>query len=235
MNSKFCRLQFAAVAFLFSACASVSTEGVEIRGKAADNVVPGESVTPMKGPRHRVQVIRLGVGKDIAERHPELIDRRVGYGLSNRLLEALYETGRFDFVEEKDSVLKKMADQWRLSEAGIVSEQTRTAPGSLTGAEFIVYAEVFDFSVSKAENLAVGMTNLKNSTLIGVQIRLVHAETGEYVAASGSGDATTTASSVWVSPTVEFDQSTVGIATRRAVNQAVDQLLRRAVTRGVIR
>jgi curli biogenesis system outer membrane secretion channel CsgG len=229
------RSALAALLLFLTGCASVSTEGVRIQGGAADEVVPGADVRAHSGPRHRVQVIRVGVGRDIAEQHPELADRRVGYGLSNRILEALYETGRFDFVEEKDSVLKKMSDQWRLSEAGIISEDTRTEPGSLTGAEFIVYAEVFDFSVTRAERLAAGASTQRNSTLVGVQIRLVDATTGEYVVASGSGDATTTASALWVSPTVEFDQSTVGIATRRAVNLAVNQLLSRALSRGVLR
>lgn len=225
----------AAVLVLVTGCASVSTEGVDIRGSAADEVVPGATVQPHTGPRHRVQVIRIGIGRDIAEQHPELADRRVGYGLSNRILEALYETGRFDFVEEKEAVLKQMSDQWRLSEAGIISEDTRTDPGSLTGAEFIVYAEVYDFSATRAERLTAGASTQRNSTLVGVQIRMVDASTGEYVVATGAGDATTTASALWMTPTVEFDQSTVGIATRRAVNLAVNQLLDRALDRGVIR
>jgi hypothetical protein len=61
----------------------------------------------------------------------------------------------------------------------------------------------------------------ENTTQIGVQLRLVDVSTGQYTPTSGTGEAATTAMTVWLAPDQEFDQSTVGLATKRAVHAAV--------------
>ena len=38
-------------------------------------------------------------------KYPELADKRVGWGLSNRIVEGFYDTRRFEFVEEKEAIL----------------------------------------------------------------------------------------------------------------------------------
>ncbi len=67
----------------------------------------------------------------------------------------------------------------------------------------------------------------RNTTIIGLQIRLVNVETGGYIPASGTGEATTTAESVWVTADVPFDQTTVGIASQKAVEAAIRNLIKR--------
>ena len=49
-------------------------------------------------------------------KYPELADKRVGWDLSNRIVEGFYDTRRFEVVEEKEANLKRMLDQWNLTD-----------------------------------------------------------------------------------------------------------------------
>src|SRR4051812_18127590 len=93
-----------------AACASVTTRGVVVRdsiGDASPVAPPARSGAP-----RRVLIHQLKVPRDIAEQYTELADKRIGWGLANRLLEALYDIGRFEFIEEKSSVLARVSEQW---------------------------------------------------------------------------------------------------------------------------
>lgn len=211
-------------------CASVSTKtstqtnSSEVNG-AAQTTTTGARY---EGPKTRVQVIRFGIPKEVVDKYPELADKRVGWGLCNRIVDALYTTGRFEYIEEKEAMLEKMVEQWKLSQAGIYTSETAIEAGNLKAPEYLIYAEVFDFAVSKAEKAAGMKKEEKLITRIGVQIRMVAVKTGTYIPASGNGEAASTQSgSIWAQNRSEFDQSTVGVASQNAVNAAVQQLLQR--------
>ncbi len=211
-------------------CASVSTKTstqTDSSESAASAQTPAATAR-YEGSKTRVQVIRFGIPKEVVDKYPELADKRVGWGLCNRIVDALYTTGRFEYIEEKEAMLEKMVEQWKLSQAGIYTSETAIEAGNLKAPEYLIYAEVFDFAVSKAEK-AVGMKKEdKLITRIGVQIRMVNVKSGTYIPASGNGDATSTQSgSIWAQNRSEFDQSTVGVASQNAVNAAVQQLLQR--------
>jgi len=212
------------------ACASVSTQKTTTEN-ASTKVVASEaasSVAPYEGPKTRVQVIRFGIPKDVVDKYPELADKRVGWGLCNRIVESLYNTGRFEYIEEKEAMLEKMIEQWKLSQAGIYTTETAIEAGQLKAPEYLIYAEVFDFAVGKAEKVAGMKKEEKMITTIGVQIRMVDVKTGAYTPASGTGEAMSTQSaSIWAKNKEEFNQTTVGIASQQAVNAAVQQLLQR--------
>jgi len=211
-------------------CASVSTKtSTQTNSSGATASAQTQATTARyEGPKTRVQVIRFGIPKDVVDKYPELADKRVGWGLCNRIVDALYTTGRFEYIEEKEAMLEKMVEQWKLSQAGIYTSETAIETGNLKAPEYLIYAEVFDFAVGKAEK-AVGMKKEdKLITRIGVQIRMVNVKSGTYIPASGNGDATSTQSgSIWAQNRSEFDQSTVGVASQNAVNAAVQQLLQR--------
>ncbi len=205
-------------------CATVSTERVQAKSETADLIEP---FPPYEGPKSRVQVVRFGIPEDIAQKYSELADKRVGWGLSNRIVEGFYDTGRFEFVEEKETMLNRIVEQWKLTQAGIYAEEQPLEAGGLKAPQYLVYAEVYEFSVSHAEVLAGVAMEKTNTTIIGIQIRMVDVATGEYIPASGIGEAKSTAASVWVRADLPFDQSTVGIASQRAVNVALRNLLKR--------
>lgn len=62
------------------------------------------------GPKHKVQVVQISIPTDDIKRYPELAEKRVGFGLSNILVETLFDTGRFTFLEEKEQILKRLVE-----------------------------------------------------------------------------------------------------------------------------
>ena len=216
-----------AAVVLVSGCASVSTEkGPETQARKTLKQ-QGFTFPLYSGVKKRIQVVRFGVPADIANKYPELADKRVGWGLCNRIVDGLWQTSMFEFIEEKEEILKKMLDQWELSSTGLVAEETVIEAGSLKAPEYLVYAEVFDFGVSHSEQI-VGVTAKQvDTTVIGVQIRMVDVATGQYIPASATGEAKTTGVGIWASVNLEFDQTTVGMASQDAVNEALITLINR--------
>ena len=54
----------------------------------------------------------FSINENILNAYPELRDKRVGFGMTNRIIEVLEEAGRFYFVEEKDEVINKMVKEF---------------------------------------------------------------------------------------------------------------------------
>lgn len=214
--------------FLLNSCATVRTEGVQSSVGNDLNVVNAlPAYPPFQGSPARVQVMKFSLPKEIAEQYPELREKQVGWGLYNRLIDELYQSGRFSLIEEKADMQKKLMEQWILSESGIVAQDQQIKVGELSMAQYLVYAELVDFSVSKSSAVVGVSTEQRATTRIGLQIRLLDLATGEYIPASGLGEATTLAQSTWLSPQMSFDQSTVGLATARASRLATLQLISR--------
>ena len=86
--------------------------------------------------------------------------------------------------------------------------------------------KVFEFSVSKSSTAATVVSKDEATTIVGIQVRIVDVKDGSFVPGSGIGEATTTSAGVWA-PELDFDQSTVGIATQRAVNAALQSAIGR--------
>jgi curli biogenesis system outer membrane secretion channel CsgG len=214
---------------LFFSCASVSTERDYAGYETADVTQP---FPPYTGPKKRVQIVRFGIPDDIIKKYPELAQKRVGLGLSNRIIETFYDTNRFEFVEEKQTMLEKILEQWTLKQAGIYAEDDPKEFTGLQAPNYLIYAEVYDFSVSYAESIKGVASKKTNTTIIGIQLRMVDVASGQYIPASGAGEARSTAEAVWASPNLKFDQSTVGLATNRAVHVAVLNLLKRLDAKG---
>ena len=214
--------------FLMVNCAKVYTEGPDKEQEPASISTQSEfSFPPYNGPKTRIQVIRFGIPADIAMKYPELADKRVGWGLCNRIVEGFWETNRFEYVEEKKEIIKNLVEQWALSQTGIVTEETAIEPGSLKAPEYLVYAEVYDFGVSHSEEIMGLRVEEVNTTIIGIQIRMVNAATGEYIPASAIGEAKTKGIGIWATVDLDFDQTTVGIASQNAVNKAIIKLIKR--------
>jgi curli biogenesis system outer membrane secretion channel CsgG len=219
-------VSIASCILLAASCASVSTEqsAEALQGKAVQN----EAFPAYSGAKNRAQIIRFGVPKEITEQYPELAEKRIGWGLYNTVIDEFYDTKRFEFIEEKDLIRARIMQNWALSQSGIVlEEQQIDEKRGIALPQYLVYAEVFDFSVSTKEKIIGVAMQKENTTQVGVQLRLVEVSTGKYLPSSGTGQAATTATTVWIMADQPFDQSTVGLATKRAVHAAVLELLKR--------
>ena len=62
---------------------------------------------------------------------------------------------------------------------------------------------------------------------MGIQIRMTNVDNGQYIVASGQGTATQVGEGMFKNPQMGFDNSTVGIATQRALEVATVNLVKR--------
>lgn len=189
------------------------------------------------GPTIPIQILKCGIGEEVYEQYPELKEKRVGLGVANITLEYLENLNRFTFTEDKTEIKNRMVKQFQASAAGI-SQDKLDGRGKIRLAHYFVEIEVYDWSVSDDEevNLKDGVKNTM-VTRLGLQVRFTDAETGEIIAASGLGEAKTTReltllSDATVDP-VKFNQSTVSIATKKALDIACARILGRMVKKGV--
>lgn len=185
------------------------------------------------GPTIPIQILKCGIGDDLYEQYPELKEKKVGLGVANITLEYLENLNRFTFTEDKTEIKNRMVKQFQASQAGI-SQDKLDGRGKIRLAHYFVEIEVYDWSVSEDEEITT-QTGVKNLlvTRLGLQVRFTDAETGEIIAASGLGEAKTTReltllSDATVDP-VKFNQSTVSIATKKALDIACARILKRMV------
>lgn len=178
-----------------------------------------------------VAILSIGVSEEILAQYPELGDYRVGLGLSNITVAFMEETFRFDFVETKDEIKNRMVTQYKASAKGLLTEKYELK-GNIVGAKYFGYIEIYDFSISEDEtvNLKNGVTN-KLVTRLGLQVRLVDAQSGLYMTGSGLGKSTTTREMTLLNDEnleeVAFNQSSIGTATKKALNTAVYKIVKR--------
>ena len=191
------------------------------------------------GPTIPIQILKCGIGDEVYEQYPELKEKKVGLGVANITLEYLENLNRFTFTEDKTEIKNRMVKQFQASQAGI-SQDKLDGRGKIRLAHYFVEIEVYDWSVSEDEeiNLKDGVKNVM-VTRLGLQVRFTNAETGEIIAASGLGEAKTTReltllSDATVDP-VKFNQSTVSIATKKALDIACARILTRMVKKDVFK
>jgi hypothetical protein len=190
-----------------------------------------------EGPTIPIQILKCGIGDDLYEQYPELKEKKVGLGVANITLEYLENLNRFTFTEDKTEIKNRMVKQFQASAAGI-SQDKLDGRGKIRLAHYFVEIEVYDWSVSDDEevNLSNGVKNTM-VTRLGLQVRFTDAETGEIIAASGLGEAKTTRELTFLSDAtvdpVKFNQSTVSIATKKALDIACARILQRMVKKNV--
>lgn len=170
-------------------------------GDAAPEKYTGEKIV--------VAVLPMGLSERAAQRYPHLLAKNVGMGIHNRLVDALYDTHRFKFVEDKGDIIKDVMDRQWMSANGMVSQAKAIEIGKILGATKVIYGEVYDYGEGGAK--IRGFKARKNlQTRMGIQVRCVDVETLEYVPGSGTG--------------IGIDVSS---AADNALRQATASLLRR--------
>lgn len=184
-----------------------------------------------------VALLSIGISDEVLAQYPELGDYRVGLGLANIVVAFMDETFRFEFVETKDQIKDRMVSQYKASKAGL-STETIELKGNIVLAKYIGYVEVYDFSISEDEtlNLKDGVKNIVN-TRLGLQLKLVDSQSGLYMTGSGLGMATTTREMTFLNDAnleeVAFNQSSIGTATKKALETAVAKVVKRMIQKQV--
>ena len=196
-----------------------------------------DSLMDYEGPKVPIQLLNIGINEEVFAMYPELKDKRVGLGVTNIIVEYLEETNRFTFTEDKTEIKNRMVKQFQASQSGI-TENKLDGRGKIKLARYFVYVEVYDFSVSEDEtiNLKDGIKN-KVVTRLGLQIKFVDAETGEYFTGSGLGDAKTVRELTLMNDDnfgeIKFNQSTIGTTTKKALEDASAKILVRMIKKKI--
>lgn len=223
-------LSMVLVGGLVTGCkSSIATQQYEASFEKAEAL---ETLPPFTGEKQVIQLASLNVNKELWEMFPELREKRVGLGVTNRIIENFETTGRFKYAEEKDAIQNQMLNTWEKDLEGLGNGETKLSLEGFLLPKYIVYAEIYDFSVSYGETYDKGKLNKTNTTIIGIQIRLVNVDNSQYIVASGQGTSTQVGEGYFKNPNMSFDQSTVGIATQRALEKATYNLIGRMEKNG---
>lgn len=230
------KLLFLFVLFSLTACAqkvgSVKTEEykADFEKKQSLEVVSdysGDIVIP-------IQILKIGINEELYEMYPELKDKRVGLGVSNIVLEYLESTNRFKFTEDREEIKQKMIAQHIASAKGI-SENKIQVKGNVILAKYFVYIEVYDFSVGEDEEVSTSGAEIRQKTILGLQVRFVDAQSGEIITGSGSGEAVTVKKANLLDglDDIKFNQSTIGISTKKSLETASSRVVSKMIKKGI--
>ena len=185
-----------------------------------------------------IQLLKIGINAELYELYPELKDKRVGLGVTNIVIEYLEMTGRFVFTEEKEDIKQRMIAQDKASDKGVSSNKIEVK-GNVVLAKYFVYIEVYDFWVSEDEVIKInGEQKTTQTTRLGLQIKFVDAETSEVLVGSGLGEASTIKTESildGVEDGVKFNQSTIGITTKKALETASSRVVTRMIKKGIFK
>ena len=214
--------------------ASVKTESYTASFEKKINI---DSLMDYDGPKIPIQLLSLGINDEVYAAYPELKDKRVGLGVTNIVVEYLEETNRFTFTEDKAEIKNRMVKQFQASQAGITQDKL-DGRGKIRLAHYFVYIEVYDFSVSEDESLSLrDGVKQKVVTRLGLQVKFVNAETGEYFTGSGLGEASTTREATLMNDgnfsDVKFNQSTIGTTTKKALENACSKIVVRMIKKKI--
>lgn len=214
--------------------ASVKTESYTASFEKKINI---DSLMDYDGPKIPIQLLSLGINEEVYASYPELKDKRVGLGVTNIVVEYLEETNRFTFTEDKAEIKNRMVKQFQASQSGITQDKL-DGRGKIRLAHYFVYIEVYDFSVSEDESLSLrDGVKQKVVTRLGLQVKFVNAETGEYFTGSGLGEASTTREATLMNDgnfsDVKFNQSTIGTTTKKALENACSKIVVRMIKKKI--
>jgi hypothetical protein len=184
-----------------------------------------------------IQLLKIGINEELYEMYPDLKDKRVGLGVTNIVIEFLEETNRFKFTEDKLEIKERMINQFKASAKGF-TENKLDGKGKILLAKYFVYIEVYDFSVSEDEVVKIkGKATATQTTRLGLQIKFVDAESGEIITGSDLGEASTVKTSSILSDVddIKFNQSTIGITTKKALESASVNVILKMIKKGIFK
>jgi len=222
---------------VFAQIGSVKTESYQAEFEKKQSIeLVADYTDTIKVP---VQLLKIGINEELFEMYPELKDKRVGLGVTNIVIEYLEMTNRFVFTEDKLEIKERMINQFKASAKGF-TENKLDGKGKIKLAKYFVYIEVYDFSVSEDEVVRIkGESKTTQTTRLGLQVKFVDAESGEVIVGSGLGEASTIKTISILDgiddSAIKFNQSTIGITTKKSLETASSRVISRLIKKGVFK
>jgi len=181
------------------------------------------------GAKQTVMVYPWNISKVDLEKYPILRDHRIGFGVSNRLTDILFDVNRFEFIEEKQEIAKRLVQQMQLCKTPDVCQDGGIKNLHLKTADYIIYPEVYHFGIEKHTDITGIDTTNRQYVEIGIQIKIVNAHTAttESVGSYIGQRILTSQGDIFNNPNIDFSQSALGKATDAAIKGAIAKLLKR--------
>lgn len=173
------------------------------------------------------RLVVIGVRNEINK--PEWDNQLIGYGLSNLLLQKLFDTGRYIAIEDNPEILDQIdtliRTQWQ-GQASYYSAKDADRIGADLGGDAVAYAKVTKFSTRRKRGFAGPFSGANTRVIVELEISLK--EKGLPVkVARGKGDASTKSMGTFFiirEDKVYFDETTVGKAAHEAITDAIDKM-----------
>lgn len=191
---------------------------------------------PKQGPKSRVAVSQFGTTDRFASVYGGW---NIGGGLAAQLVTALIDTGRVVVVER--AILSKVLIEQELGQNRLSSPFTQTPAGQLLGVDYLIVGEVTEFeerqmggggAVSVMKSFGPKVSGDATAAHVGIDLRVIDTRTGEILHSHrAQGRAWEKAFSTKIDyKFIEFGgdvfhKTPLGIATRRAINDALQFIL----------
>lgn len=163
-------------------------------------------------------------------------DWNVGQGVSDELVTALFNTGKFRVIEREQ--LDRVLAEQNLSASGRIDSRTAARIGRILGVQILVMGKVTEFSTDSQGGMinvddrhSIGLGIKSNTARVTIDARMVDTTSAEIKAAvTGRGEKKKTSVAIAVDynsiafGSDKFRKTSLGIALRDAVNDVAAQL-----------
>ncbi|HYH02705.1 MAG TPA: CsgG/HfaB family protein [Bacillota bacterium] len=167
-------------------------------------------------------------------------DWNVGKGVSDELVTALFNSGKFRVIEREQ--LDRVLEEQHLSSSGRIDSHTAARIGRILGVQILIMGKVTEFSTDSKGGMinvddrhSIGLGIKSNTARVTIDARMVDTTSAEIKAAvSGRGEKKKTSLAISVDynsiafGSNEFKKTNLGIALRDAVNDVAAQLADRS-------
>src|SRR5262245_33893180 len=151
-------------------------------------------------------------------------DRQIGFGLTNLLSEALFDTGRFRLLEEKDigkrELIGNLVQTYWLEPGARYSAQLLQGIAIQLGVELLAYGSVSHTMTSK-RSLSLGpFSQAEQKLQVKVNVCVYAASVRDILCREGQGEAKQEAVGViyeFQGDRLDFEKNATGRATKQAV------------------
>jgi len=218
------------ISSLLISCARV--ESPQTTGAASTEQIPAIEqfdIANFSGVKQKVMVYPWNISKVDLAKFPILRDHRIGFGVSNRLTDILFDVNRFEFIEEKQEIAERLVQQMQLCKTPDVCIEGGIKNLQLNTADYIIYPEVYHFGIEKHTDITGIDTSNRQYVEIGIQIKIINAHTAttEAMGSFIGQKILTSQGDIFNNPAIDFSQSALGKATDAAIKGAMAKMLKR--------
>ena len=162
----------------------------------------------------------------------------LGSGISDMFVTALVKTGKASVIE-RDELTKVISEQG-FSQSALVNPKTAIEIGKILGVQYLIMGNVTEYGVAERKMGAVLFAINQVEARVAIDARVIDTRTGEItIAKSASASETQTGIALPALYDLQigsenYDQTIIGKAARKAVDDLADKLAVKFITLGKV-